>query len=215
MAYGTQRRIESLQQAIAWLGLNTIAGTAFTLSVQSGVFNVRGYEQEVRELWSHALATGFYAKAIAELIGNNSDTAFLCGLLHAIGKPFVVHTVNQYRQPSDSPIPWTTMEALMKESYIEVGRHLGEAWEFPEAVKEAINLHEDHAIHLTTSPTKGAIITSLARNLASQLLGQKTITPDALHALSSFKALKLQKESIDPLLDMQSFIQTQVRSMLS
>ena len=214
-AYSAQRRIQSLQQAIAWLGLNTIARTAFILSVQSGVFNVRGYEQEVRELWSHALATGFYAKAIAELIGNNSDTAFLCGLLHAIGKPFIVHSVNQYRQPSDSPIPWTSMMALMKESYIEVGRQLAEAWEFPDAVKEAINLHEEHAIHLTTSPTKGAIITCLARQMASHLLDQETLTPDALHTLSSFKTLKLPEESIDTLLEMQPAIRTQVQSMLS
>ncbi len=214
-ACGAQRRIESLQQAIAWLGLNTIAGTAFTLSVQSGVFNVRGYEHEVRELWSHALATGFYAKAIAELIGNNSDTAFLCGLLHAIGKPFIVHTVNQYRQPSDSPIPWTVMMTLMKESYIEVGRQLAEAWEFPDAVKEAINLHEDHAIHLTMSPTKGAVITCLARPLASQLLDPEFTTPDALRTLPSLRALSLPQENIDTLLEMQSFIRTQVRSMLT
>lgn len=214
-AHGAQRRIESLPQAIAWLGLNTIAGTAFTLSVQSGVFNVRGYEQEVSALWSHALTTGFYAKAIADLGGNNSDTAFLCGLLHAIGKPFIVHTVNQYRQPSDSPIPWTTMLALMKESYIEVGRQLGEAWAFPDAVKETIKLHEEHTIHLTTSPTKGAVITCLAKQLASHLLEPESITADALRTLPSLQALNLSQDSIDTLLDMQSFIQTQVRSMLS
>ena len=213
--WGAQRRIESLPQAIAWLGLNTIAGTAFTLSVQSGVFNVRGYEQEVRELWNYALATGFYAKAIAELIGRNSDSAFLCGLLHAIGKPFIVHTVNHYRQSSDSPIPWTAMMVLMKDSYIEVGRQLAEAWKFPFAVKEAISRHEDHAIHLTTSPTKGAIITSLARHFASHLLKQETLTLDALHTLSSFKALNFPEESIDTMLDMKPAIQTQVESMLT
>ena len=87
--------------------------------------------------------------------------------------------------------------ALMKESYIEVGRQLAEAWEFPDAVKEAINLHEEHAIHLTTSPTKGAIITCLARQMASHLLDQETLTPNALHTLSSFKTLKLPEESID------------------
>jgi len=214
-ACGAQRRIESLQQAIAWLGLNTIAGTAFTLSVQSGVFNVRGYEQEVSALWSHALATGFYAKAIADLGGNNSDTAFLCGLLHAIGKPFIVHTVNQYRQPSDSPIPWTIMMALMSESYIEVGRQLGEAWEFPDAVKEALNLHEEYTTHLATSPTKGAVITCLARQLASHLLEPESITAEALRTLPSLKALNLPQDSIDTLLDMQSFIRTQIRSMLT
>lgn len=214
-ACGSQRHIESLPQAIAWLGLNTIAGAAFTLSVQSGVFNVRGYEQEVRELWAHAMTTGFYAKAIARLSGNNADTAFLSGLLHAIGKPFIIHTVNHYRQPSDSPIPWTAMMDLMKESYVEVGRQLAQEWDFPEAVKEAINLHEEHAIHLSTSPTKGAVITCLARHFASHFLDQESNTPETLHALSSTKALTLTEENIDTLLEMQPTIQTQVQSMLT
>ena len=214
-ACGTKRRITSLQQAIAWLGLTTIAGTAFTLSVQSGVFNVRGYEQEVKELWVHAIASGFYAKAIADLIGKNADIAFLCGLLHAIGKPFIIHTVNQYRQPTDSPIPWTLMMELMKESYVEVGRQLAEAWEFPDEVKEALTRHDDHTIHLATSPEKGAVITSLARQFASHLPDLETLTPDTLYALSSVKILKLTEDNIDTLLKMQPAIQHQVQSMLT
>ena len=62
-ALGPQRKIESLQQAIAWLGLNNVAGSAFSLSVQSGVFNVSGYEREVKALWTHALATGRLLRA--------------------------------------------------------------------------------------------------------------------------------------------------------
>jgi len=214
-AYGTQRRIESIPQAIAWLGLNTITGTAFILSVQSGVFDARGYEQEVKELWAHTMATGFYAKTIAGLSENNADPAFLCGLLHAIGKPFIIHTVNHYRQPTASLIPWTAIVDLMNESYVEVSRQLAEAWKFPDAVKEAISCHKKHSIHLTTSPSKGAVITSLARQLASHLLDQESITPDALHALSSVTILKLTEENIDTLLEMQPAIQHQIQSMLT
>ena len=66
---GSTRQITSLQQAISWLGLNTVAGAAFTLSVQSGVFEVRGYEQEVKALWRQMLTAAFYAKSIAGFIG--------------------------------------------------------------------------------------------------------------------------------------------------
>ena len=104
---------------------------------------------------------------------------------------------------------------LMKESYVEVGRQLAEAWEFPEAVKEAISRHEEHSIHLTTSPTKGAVITCLARYFASHLLDPESITPDTIHTLSSTKALTLTEENIDTLLEMKPIIRTQVQSMLS
>jgi len=53
------------------------------LSVQSGVFNVSGYEREVKALWTHALATGFYGKVIASKLGLNPDTS-LVGILGRI-----------------------------------------------------------------------------------------------------------------------------------
>lgn len=213
-ALGPPREIKSLQHVIAWLGMNNVAGSAFSLSVQSGVFNVAGYEHEVKGLWIHGLATGFYCKIIAGQIGKQADTAFLCGLLHAIGKPFVVHTVNQFRQSSDSPLPWTTMMTLMKESYIEVGRQLGQAWDFPAPVQEAINLHEDHAYHLTTSPTKGAVITCLAKHLASHFLDPEANHEDTIRALSVVQDLGLPEEDMNILLESQDTIRAQVETML-
>lgn len=213
-ALGPQRKIESLQQAVAWLGLNNVAGSAFSLSVQSGVFNVSGYEREVKGLWTHALATGFYGKVIASKLGLNPDTAFLCGLLHAIGKPFVVHTVNQYRPPSAAPLPWSAMVTLMNESYIEVGRQLGEAWNYPFPVKEAINLHEDHSYHLVTSPTKGGVITCLAKHLASNFVDPEAIPEKALLALPVMQALRLTEAEMATMLKSQETIQAQVETML-
>ena len=203
-ALGPKQKVTSLQQAIAWLGLNNVAGTAFTLSVQSGVFNVRGYEREVMELWTHSLATGFYGKMIARLIGQDPDMAFLCGLLHAIGKPFVVHTVNHDRQDTAARLPWSAMVRLMQESYTEVGRQLGEAWGFPAPVKEAITLHEDHAYHLATSPTKSAIIICLAKHLASHFLDPKSMSEEAIRALPVVQVLILSDEQMTALLESPS-----------
>ena len=73
---GSNRKIESLQQAIAWLGLNSVAGTAFTLSVQSGVFKAQGYEREVQALWMDMITTAFFGKSIAGCIGCSPDSAF-------------------------------------------------------------------------------------------------------------------------------------------
>ena len=47
-AYMPRSPIVSLQQAIAWLGLSMLAGLAFSVSVQSGVFQIKGYEKEVK-----------------------------------------------------------------------------------------------------------------------------------------------------------------------
>ena len=212
VAHGASRKIESLPQAVAWLGLNTVAGSAYAVSVQSGVFNVRGYEQEVKGLWTHALASGFYGKTIANHIGSNPDMGFLCGLLHGIGKPFVVHTVNQCQKNSSTHIPWTAMLTLFKDSYVEVGRQLALEWEFPDPVKEAINLHEDHAFHLSTSAD--AAITNLAHHFANQFVDLQENSQDTLRSLPVVQALAISESSMESLWDLHDTIRTQVETML-
>ncbi len=212
---GANRKIESLSQAVAWLGFNTVAGTAYALSVQAGVFDVRGFEQEVKGLWTHALTTGFYGKAIAGHIGENPDTAFLCGLLHDIGKPFVVHTVNQHQNDSTTRIPWTAMLTLFKDSSKEVGRQLALEWEFPDPVKEAIHLYPDHAYQRASSPTNSTVITNLAHHLASHFVDPEAIAEDTLRGLPVVQALQLPGDAIDALLDLHDVIRAQVESMLA
>ena len=55
--------------------------------MQSGVFRVPGYEPVLNQLWRHALASGAFAKEIARVRRLNVESAFLCGLLHSVGKP--------------------------------------------------------------------------------------------------------------------------------
>ena len=211
---GSTRKIDSIQQAIAWLGLNTVAGAAFMLSVQAGVFNVGGYEREVRAIWKHILTTAFYAKFIAGMIGTNVDTAFLSGLLHAIGKPFVIHSVNQYQPESTPPLPWTVMETLIQESYVEVGRQLAEAWGFSDSVREAISLHGDHSYQQATSPTKSAPIICLANHLASHFLDPEPLSQEDLLALPVVQSLKIQDDVMDALLEIYGTVKIQVEGML-
>lgn len=210
-ACGAQRQIESLRQAIAWLGLNHVAGAAFTLSVQSGVFHVSGYEAEVKDLWKQALSTGFCAKAIAAQIGQNQDSAFLCGLLHSIGKPFIVHTINQVQETT---LPWSAILQLIDEAYVEVGRQLADAWELPEPVKETINLHQDHAFPLAQSPSLGAPITCLAIHLVKHFLTEQNAEVSHLLQLPIVKFLHISEEQLSYLLGLQETLQAEAETML-
>ncbi len=213
-AFATHREIESLSQAITWLGLNSVAGLAFALAVQDGVFNDRGYEREVRGLWAHAIATAFYAKTLGNMIGENEDTAFLCGLLHSIGKLFVVHTINLCRPSTIAPLSWSAMDVLMEQSYVEVGRQLGVAWSFPSAVKEAIRLHQHYAYHLATHPSKGAALTCLAKHLAAYHLDSLAMSEATLRALPVTAHLRIPPNGLDEIFKAKSLIQTQIDSLL-
>lgn len=213
-AYLPRVPIESLHQAVAWVGLNLLASTVLSVSTQSGVFNTKGYEHEVKGLWRHSLAVGLYGKAIAGQLGLNTENAFLCGLLHAIGKPFVIHTVNEFRKEDETPLPWSVMLQVLKESSIEVGTTLAAAWQLPEPVQEVILLHQDHAYHLGTSPMKGTPIICLAIHLVEVLYDPATMEEAAIRGLPVVQALQMSDHDMNGLLEMQDTIRASVETML-
>ncbi|MCA9471413.1 MAG: HDOD domain-containing protein [Nitrospirales bacterium] len=213
-AYLPRSPIASLQQAIAWLGLNMLSGIAFSVSVQSGVFNVKGFEKEIKGLWRHALMTGLYGKEIARKIRHNVENAFLCGLLHGIGKPVVLHIVLGISKPRNLHPTWPMIEQLMDESYVPIGSQLAESWKLPEPVRETIRLHQEQAYTQSTSPTKGAIITCLASTMASFHLDPMSIDEDALRTLPVVQDLNFYPEDMDALLELHDSIDSSVECMI-
>lgn len=102
--YMPRMPIVSLQQAVARLGLNTVTEIAFVASLQGGAFKVPGYEGELKQLWRHAIASAAFAKEIARLRRSNVEAAFLCGVLHAIGKPALLRVVADVEKTLAQPL---------------------------------------------------------------------------------------------------------------
>ena len=213
-AYLPRSPIVSLQQAIAWLGMNMLAGLAFSVSVQNGVFATKGYEKEIRILWSHALATGLYGKEIARRLRQNVENAFLCGLLHTIGKPVLLHLLLTSQGAEENPPSWAVLDPLIQEYHISAGTKLAEAWKLPDPVQEAIRLYPDETYSQGTSPTKGAIITCLADHLAFYCLGASSHEEETLRALPVIQDLNFYPDDVDALLDLREGIQESVKAFL-
>ncbi|GJL55705.1 MAG: hypothetical protein NPIRA02_28370 [Nitrospirales bacterium] len=213
-AYLPRSPIVSLQQAIAWLGLNMLSGIAFSISVQSGVFNMKGYEKPVKDLWRHALTSGLFGKEIARKIRHNVENAFLCGLLHAIGKPVVLHTLIGMKKLHNAPLPWTVIEQLMQDYHVQMGTAIAQSWKLPEPVCEAILLYQDHTYTQATSPTKGAIITCLADHMATFHLDPDLISEDTLRSLPVVQDLNFYPEDMNALLALKDTIHATVECMI-
>ncbi len=213
-AYLPRSPIVSLQQAVAWLGMNMLAGLAFSVSVQSGVFTITGYEKEIRQLWSQALATGLYGKEIARRLRHNVENAFLCGLLHTIGKPIVLHLFLSSHVSHERSPAWIMLEPIIQELHISAGAKLAEAWKLPESVQEAIRFYPDDRYHQATLPTKGAIITCLADHLANYVLGTSSLDDEALRALPVIHDLNFYPDDVDALLELREGIQQSVETFL-
>ena len=213
-AYLPRSPIASLQQAITWLGLNMLGCLAFSISVQSGVFVTKGYENEIQAQWRHALASGLYGREIARRIRHNAENAFLCGLLHSIGQPVVVHLILQSTQDWQEQLPWSVINELIQEFHVLVGTQLAIAWKLPEPVQEAIRLSSDETYVEAISPTKGAIITCLANHLASYTLGSSSLDEETLRTLPVVQDLNFYPDDMDTLLELGNDIQQSLLAFL-
>lgn len=209
-AYAPRSPIVSLQQAIAWLGFNMLAGLAFSVSVQSGVFKISGHQQEIQGLWRQALATGLYGKEIARRIRHNVENAFLCGILHLIGKPGALHLLSRAPSPTGSSHSWTALEILLDEFHIPVGTVLGKTWKLPESVQETIQFYQDDQYHHAISPAKGTVITCLAHHLAALSLQTSPMNEDAIRHLPVVRELNFYPEDMTALLELQESIRKNV-----
>ena len=138
-AYSPSSDITSLQQAIARLGMQTIAEIALATTMGPSMFAAEGFESIVKSLWRSSLATAVWAREISRQCRRNVESSFLCGLLHQIGCPVVLQTVLQICRDNEFTIDAETIEALMNSYQAQTGIVLADHWQLPAAVKHTIS----------------------------------------------------------------------------
>jgi HD-like signal output (HDOD) protein len=137
-AYRPRAPIVSLQQAIAWLGISEIRNIALAISIHGQLFVAPGHEPEIQELWRESVATACWARELARLKKRNVETAYLCGLLHRIGRAAAVATLSRIEVAGRRTVAARTFSALADEFEGEFGRQLAAKWQLPASIAEVI-----------------------------------------------------------------------------
>jgi HD-like signal output (HDOD) protein len=200
--YAPRMPIVSLQQAVARLGLSALTEIALAASVESGVFRVRGWEEELRALWQASLATAAFAKEIARLRRLNVETAFLCGLLHDVGRPVIlqvtVDEAGRRKLANTTAAVRAQIWALVEQHGPAARSRVVEVWRLPAAVIAGVT-HQD-APAAAGPHGREAAITAAARRLAGRMLapGREPETP--LHEHPACALLNLYREDVEALL---------------
>src|SRR5258708_10277411 len=197
-AYMPRMPIVSLQQAVARLGLQTVAEIAFAASVQSGVFRVPGYESVLKQLWRHALASGAFAKEIARARRSNVESAFLCGLLHAVGRPAMLQLCTDAAKALRLTLTPSRVFTLLDDGHQAVGTIIAAKWELPKPVVAAIAHYADYR------QAKGfehdAMVTCLADRLATYLTVEGAFDDKSVRDSAVFADLNLYPDDVSALL---------------
>jgi HD-like signal output (HDOD) protein len=210
-AYMPRTPIASLQHAVAMLGINQLSEIAVTVSLKSGAVKIPGYESDIRQLWRHALASGAYAKEIARARRYNVESAYLCGLLHGVGKPVVLKTVTTIAAELHIPLESSTVQSFLDGYHTRVGSLIAAEWALPPQVAEAITYYSVY--EQAPSHRQEAMMTCLADRLATYLLTPDSFDDKTLRDHTVFADLNLYPNDIDSLLSFKEKVLRLVGTM--
>jgi putative nucleotidyltransferase with HDIG domain len=194
---------------VARLGLQAVTEIAIAASLQSGTFRVPGHEAELKRLWRHAIASGAFAKEIARLLRVNVETAFLCGLFHAIGKPAVLQVICDVEREHGGVR--ADVWGLLDEFHTPVGLVLAKHWALSTPVVSSVGYHARY----DEAPTarQEATLTCLADRLATDLIDPQPGFDEALRGDRVLADLNLYPDAVTRLLDLRPAVARTVESM--
>lgn len=140
--YASKEPIVSLKHAVSRLGMATVRNLALTASLRGRVFDVPGHGATVAGIWEHCALTGVFAREIARKRRRNVEAAFLCGLIHDVGRPIVLQTA--LRLPRvHAPLSPAQIEHAMDVYHPRVGARLVVAWGLADWTAAAVQHHHD------------------------------------------------------------------------
>ncbi|HXC68171.1 MAG TPA: HDOD domain-containing protein [Nitrospiraceae bacterium] len=203
-AYMPRTPIASLQHAVAMLGVNQLSEIAVTISLKSGAVKVPGHEADLKQLWRHALASGACAKEIARARRYNVEGAYLCGLLHAVGKPVVLKTVMTIAAELHIKLEPETVASFLEGYHSRIGSLIAIKWALPPQVAEAITYYRVY--EQAPSHRQEVMMTCLADRLATYLLSPESFDDSTFRDHSVFADLNLYPNDTDLLLGLKEKI---------
>lgn len=135
-------RINGVSEALALLDLRyvkTMAQASIGISLPQAVRSLH-----LPQFWNYSHNVAKVSRALAGLVYQNQQTAFTCGLIHAIGElamhlamPERMEEINSLQTPFDwSRCQWEQEE--LGYCYPIVSAELARIWHFPPAIVEAL-----------------------------------------------------------------------------
>jgi HD-like signal output (HDOD) protein len=195
----TGKQITELRTAINRMGHNMVrsAAIAFAMSQLKKVDNLKGLEQPLDELWKSSAAVAAMSHAVARRFSKvNPDTAMLAGLLHGIGKLYILTRSTQHPRLFADHV---TYNQIVRDWHSPVAKALLENWDMAEEIVNAVSEYEDmeraHSgpVDLTDVLTVGNLLAAFREH------------PDSLeinmHDVAACKRMNIDRATYEKLID--------------
>lgn len=221
--YCFRRKVSTISHAVAILGMETIRSIIMAASIhqlyQSGMrmANDLGTKLMADHSWGSAVA----ARVIAQRVRyGNPEEAFLCGLMHDIGKPVLLQSMPIEYLPIVNEVymggsTFHELEMLaLGFSHAHVGALLAAKWNFPPQLSEAIGYH--HNPLSARNFAKLTCVTSLSNRMMILLeVGFERNRALKLGTLPEVDFLKLNQSALDAIVNEVQTVRTQMTDTLA
>lgn len=202
--YGFPSRIDSIERALAVIGMNALRNLVLATSV-SETFG-RLPVDHMQDFWRHSLHCGLLSRALGERCGmRDPESLFVAGLLHDVGQLLMFAklpemTREAHARADDCGLPVDALErSIIGIDHAEVGGELLRRWNLPQNLWEPVARHHrplDVGLDSAQTQTAAAIL-HVADILASEL--PQISTEESLAELLAHLAAQLPPALLDPL----------------
>ena len=170
--FGLRRQLSSAEEAVAYLGLDTIKSLVLSIHAFSQFDKAETGALKIESLWNHSMLVASSAKRISKLEvqedAKAAEEAFTAGMLHDIGKlVLAVNLPNEYTEATR--LAHSGLELPLAEhqvfgaNHADVGGYLIGLWGLPVPVVEAVALH--HCPSRATQPLFSPLTSVHAANV--------------------------------------------------
>jgi len=193
------RPVTELRTALARLGFNMVrsAAIAFAMSQLKKSDALKGLEQPLDALWQTSAAVAAMSYVVAKRFSRvNPDTAMLAGLLHGIGRLYILTRVKHYPGLlADQGL----YSAIVREWHAPIAQALLENWEMAAEIVAAVSNYEDLERKHAGPPDLTDVLT------VSQLLSAFKDHPDTLelnmHDIAACRRLEIDAAGYQKLIE--------------
>jgi HD-like signal output (HDOD) protein len=137
------RVVTDLRTAINRIGYNMVrsASISFAMSQIRKSGKLVGLEGRLTELWQQSTLVAAFAYVLARTCSRvNPDEAMLAGMMHAIGKLYVLTRAVDHPQLF---LDNNALDDIVKDWHASIGKAILENWGFPEGTAAAVGEQED------------------------------------------------------------------------
>lgn len=192
------KEVGDLRSAISRLGHEMVRNVAMSVAVEQ-IFmgsSLCGQRDRLRAVFRDATDVAAMSFSLAKnLTSINPDEALMAGLLHNVGKLYILMQAANHEEFFDSD---ETLETVIEGWHGQIGRAIVESWGFSNALAEATALHTDLSSGRSGPVNMTDVITSawlMSQSAANEEYDYESVGACGRIGLNNDKVTQIRQES--------------------